>query len=152
MSESTFLTKQVGDVIYYSIIENTVVKTKSEIKTAVISDIQKDDNYNMTITLNNGHVFTSNWNQEVCVVETEVKNADTYAVDSVKALNCNVYATEPKLLKNAVGGIVENLIGKYALLSTSAQSELCKLAGARIMYQAMMLKKIEKLVLEPVIV
>ena len=152
MSESTFLTKQVGDIIYYSIIENTVVKTKSEIKTAVISDIQKDDNYNITITLNDGHVFTSNWNQEVCVVETEAKNADAYNVDAIKSLNCNIYATEANILKKAVADIVENLIGKYALLSTSAQNELCKLAGARVMYQSMAVKRIEKLVLDPVIV
>lgn len=149
----TYLQLQVGDVIYYATIEKSKVTTKDEIKTAIVTDIQKSRKlYELEITLDNGMKFQANWNCDVTVENFENEESRKFKDWTYKPMFCHIFSVSEKIVKKCAEKLIEQKIERLTNVSLEIQNELVRLSGARIMYKAMRVKKPAEIVAETVIV
>jgi hypothetical protein len=144
----TFFQVNNGDIIYYITVEKSVLKNKNEIKTGVVTDVRKTDiPYQMIISLNNGMTFTvENWNCNVIKDSIEGHN-DKCSI--VEPFYFNMISTDEKELTKRFSELVANTIGRLTQMSVDIQEELVRLSSLKLFASALMVKKAEKIILEP---
>jgi len=144
----TFFQVNNGDIIYYITVEKSVLKNKNEIKTGVVTDVRKTDiPYQMIISLNNGMTFTvENWNCNVIKDSIEGHN-DKCSI--VEPFYFNMISTDEKELTKRFSELVANTIERLTQMSVDIQEELVRLSSLKLFASALMVKKAEKIILEP---
>ena len=152
MDSKTFLQLKEGDILYYIVVENSIILTKAEVKTGVITEILKCETpYHLKFKLNNGITLEGNWN--CSVAQEDIINDNRKPSNSIfEPFYFTMFSTEERELRKTISELVEKRISKLASISIDIQDELVKLAGMRIMAQSLKVKKVEELVLEPTVI
>ena len=140
-----------GDIIYYITVEKSILKNKNEIKTGVVTDVRQTDiPYQMIISLNNGMTFTvENWNCNVIKDRIESHNDKC---STVEPFYFNMISTDEKELAKRFSELVDNAIERLAQASINIQEELVRLSSLKLFASTLMVKKAEKIILEPTLV
>ena len=149
----TFYSASTGDIIYYVTLEKSKFTHKTEIKSAVITDLNQTGNdYELEVTLNNGMKFKTNWNCDYHnepIVNDEEKQ---YRGSIAKPFFCTIYCLDKKALKEIVQELIEKSIEYIARIQIGLQDEMVRLSGLRLLAGSLETKKVEELVLETVII
>ena len=153
--EKTFLTMEKGDRLYYIDVQDSVIKTKCEIKTAEIVSIVKKEpaSYDLLITLDNGDTLCASQNGEVAEL---ANNTDTQVPpilkDIIKPIDAKIYATRPETVKDYLKGkAINNLKSVFAHID-ELQKEQVKLAGIKMLCDMIKYKKVEEVTTAAVVV
>ena len=144
-----------GDILYYVDVQNTVLKTKCEIKTAGIVSITKKspDSYDLVIILSNGDTLYANQNNDVAELNN---NSDTQVTpllkNILKPIDAKIYATTPKAVEDHLKGEIAKRLKVTFTYSQIFQNEQVKLAGLRTLADLLKYKKPEEVTVETVVV
>lgn len=153
--EKTFLTMEKGDHLYYIDVQDSVIKTKSEIKTAEIVSIVKKEptSYDLLITLDNGDTLCASQNNEVAELDNHsTLNVPPMLKDLIKPIDAKIYATRPDTVKDYLKGkVLNNLKSVFAHID-ALQKEQVKLAGIKMLCDMVKYKKPEEVTVETVVV
>lgn len=153
--EKTFLTMEKGDRLFYVDVQNSVLKSKCEIKTAEIVSITKKspESYDLVIILDNGDTLYASQNNEIA----ELNNNSHTGVppilkDIVKPIDAKIYATTTKKLEEHLFTRISTNLGSIFTYIRILQNEQVKLAGLKTLAGLLKYKKPEEITVEAVVV
>jgi hypothetical protein len=136
-------------------VQDSVIKTKCEIKTAEIVSITKKEpaSYDLLIVLDNGDTLCASQNNEVAELDNHsTLNVPPMLKDIIKPIDAKIYATRPDTVKNyLVGKSVNNLESIFTYID-ALQKEQVKLAGIKMLGGMLKHKKIEEVTTAVVVV
>ena len=144
-----------GDVLYYVDVQNSVLKSKCEIKTAEIVSITKKspDSYELVIILGNGDTLYVNQNKDVAELDN---HSDTQVPpllkDILKPIDAKIYATTPKAVEDHLKGRIAACLKVTFTYNQIFQNEQVKLAGLRTLAGLLKYKKPEEITVAAVVV
>ena len=144
-----------GDLLFYVNIENSVLKTNCEIKTAEIVSITKKspESYDLVIILNNGDTLYVNQNSEVFENSNNSKNnVPPILRDIVKPIDAKIYATTAKKLEEHLFTRISTNLGSIFTYIRILQNEQVKLAGLKTLAGLLKYKEPEEITVEAVVV
>ena len=153
--EKTFLTMEKGDRLFYVDVQNSVLKSKCEIKTAEIVSITKKspESYDLVIILDNSDTLYASQNNEIVEMDN---NSDTgippLFKDILKPIDAKIYATTPKRVEDHLKTRIENGLRVTFTYSQIFQNEQVKLAGLRTLAKLLKYKKPEEVTTAAVVV
>ena len=144
-----------GDRLFYVDVQNSVLKSKCEIKTAEIVSITKKspESYDLVIILDNGDTLYASQNNEIVELNN---NSDTgvppLLKDILKPIDAKIYATTPKRVEEHLKTRIENGLKVTFTYNQIFQNEQVKLAGLRTLAGLLKYKKPEEVTVEAVVV
>ena len=144
-----------GDVLYYVDVQNSVLKSKCEIKTSEIVSITKKspDSYDLVIILGNGDTLYVNQNNDVAELDN---HSDTQVPpllkDILKPIDAKIYATTPKAVEDHLKGRIAAGLNVTFAYNQIFQNEQVKLAGLRTLAGLLKYKKPEEITTAAVVV
>lgn len=153
--EKTFLTMEKGDALYYVDVQNSVLKSKCEIKTTDIVSITKKspDSYDLVIILGNGDTLYVSQNNDVAELDN---HSDTQVPpllkDILKPIDAKIYATTPKAVEDHLKGRIAAGLKVTFTYNQIFQNEQVKLAGLRTLAGLLKYKKPEEVTVAAVVV
>lgn len=144
-----------GDRLFYVDVQNSVLKSKCEIKTAEIVSITKKspESYDLVIILDNGDTLYVNQNNDVAELDN---HSDTQVPpllkDILKPIDAKIYATTPKAVEDHLKTRIENGLKVTFTYNQIFQNEQVKLAGLRTLAKLLKYKKPEEVTTAAVVV